>query len=203
VAQALGLARLEGVPAIQVEAQAGAGLSLGLTAFRPDLLGYLWLFPKGATANLGLGGESLGSATLPEMLDQWRAELLAEGLIGPSIFRRNGGFIPVAGPRPEVVLEGPAGPVILCGDAAGLTNPLTGAGIPQAVQSGRQAGAAAAGFVQGRPEALAGYTTWLRETWAGPLQRALARRARAEALWTGDFLAGVKAYWPLWPRRAR
>ncbi len=39
--------------------------------------------------------------------------------------------------------------VVLCGDAAGLTHPVTGAGIPQALASGRLAGRAAAALAGG------------------------------------------------------
>ena len=37
--------------------------------------------------------------------------------------------------------------MLLAGDAAGLTNPVTGAGIASAVQSGALAGRAAADFI--------------------------------------------------------
>ena len=44
--------------------------------------------------------------------------------------------------------------VLLAGDAAGLTNPVTGAGIASAVQSGALAGRAAVDLLGGRAGAL-------------------------------------------------
>ena len=48
-------------------------------------------------------------------------------------------------------------PVLLAGDAAGLVNPVTGAGIPAAVISGRMAGEAAAALLAGNADAAADY----------------------------------------------
>ncbi len=203
VASSLGLARNPGVPAVQIEVDAGPELKNGLVLFREDLFGYLWLFPKGKSANLGLGGKMWGQTGLEEMLAQWRAEAMGEGLIGPSILRRGGGFIPVGGPRERVLGEVEGTPVFLAGDAAGLTHPTTGAGIPQAVRSGMMAGEAAAGYIQGRKEAPAEYQESVRRFLGGYLRRGLKLRDKAAGLWARDFEEAVKTYWPPWPRRER
>lgn len=203
VASFLGLKKLSGVGAAQLEVEAGPGLSQALAAFRGDLFGYLWLFPKGRTANLGLGGEVLGGIGLRALLDQWHAELMAQDLVGPSILRRSAGFIPTAGLREETGFRFNNLAVFLAGDAAGLTHPLTGAGIPQAVLSGQEAGRAAAGFIAGRTSAPADYQAALAGQWAGPLARAQDRRDRARRLWGSDLPAAVRTYWPLWPREKR
>lgn len=202
-AAALGLNRIPGVPGLQVEVDLKAGASGGLVAFRPDLLGYLWLFPKGTTANLGLGGRMLGDTDLKTMLLQWWAELEAEGLVGWSVFRRSGGRIPVGGPRQAAVARLGEIPVLLTGDAAGLTHPLTGAGIPQAVVSGGLAGTAAAGLVRGDSGAAAEYQAEVTSLYGGYLNRGLKRRARAAAGWQSDFSTAVRDYWPLLPKSAR
>lgn len=201
VASSLGLARQPGVPAIQLEVEAGPALGSGQVRFRPDLLGYLWLFPKGGSANLGLGGEVLGSADLKQMLADWRGQALEEGLIGPSILRRGGGFIPTGGPRERLALEAEGVPVLLAGDAAGLTHPTTGAGIPQAVRSGLMAGQAFLEYTQGRKEAPAEYEKAVLSFLGGYLKRGLKLREKAAGIWQSDFEQAVRAYWPLWPKR--
>jgi len=202
VASSLGLNPLEGVGAAQLEVEAGPELEGAVVAFREDLFGYLWLFPKGRTTNLGLGGEVLGRTGLRAMLGQWHAEAMDQGLAGPSVLRRSAGFIPVSGPREETALVRNGLAVFLAGDAAGLTHPLTGAGIPQAVLSGQEAGRAAARFLSGQGSAPAEYRAALNGIWAGPLARARKRREEARRLWEGDLLAGVKVFWPLWPKGA-
>lgn len=137
--------------------------------------GYAWLFPKGGEANLGLGIASRDKAQLKPLLDALHAQLVAEGRVGARILRHTGGAIPVGG------IVGPAGllgaiPVLLAGDAAGLVNPVTGAGIPAAVMSGRMAGLAAAAFVAGRTDAPTDYAEDLDDTFGASLALALRRR---------------------------
>jgi flavin-dependent dehydrogenase len=67
-------------------------------------------------------------------------------------------------------------PVLLTGDAAGLTNPVTGAGINAAVLSGAMAGKAAAAFLSGRANALADFAEELEDLFGASLRRALSRR---------------------------
>ncbi len=101
--------------------------------------GYGWLFPRGAEANLGLGLAPEARANLKPLLDTLRRQLLTEGRIGPGATHLTGGLIPVGG---IAGLSGHIGvvPVLLAGDAAGLANPITGAGIHAAVLSGQLAG---------------------------------------------------------------
>lgn len=199
VASVRGWERQPGVPAVQAELDA-ASLDHGLTAFRPDLIGYMWFFPKAGTANVGLGGRALGRVSLREMLLDWRNELAARGLIGLSVFRYNGGFIPNGGLRDRLVSREIAPAVVLAGDAAGLTHPLTGAGIPQAVQSGQMVGRAAADWAGGKESALAEYQTEVQDRWAGYLGRGVKKRNRAQEIWETDFIEAAKVYWPLWPK---
>ena len=68
-------------------------------------------------------------------------------------------------------------PALLAGDAAGLTNPVTGAGIAAAVQSGTLAGRAAASWLSGDAAALDDYEDELADLFDAALARALHRRA--------------------------
>lgn len=141
--------------------------------------GYAWLFPRGDVCNLGLGVVPEHKARLKPLLDALHAQLVAEGRVGETIHRHTGGLIPVGG---IVGATGTLGEtaVLLAGDAAGLTNPVTGAGIPSAVISGRMAGAAAAGLIGGDLDAPADYAEELDDVFGPSL--ALASRRRCEIL---------------------
>ena len=137
--------------------------------------GYAWLFPRGKVCNLGLGIIPGEKARLKPLLDALHAQLVAEGRVGEAIHRHTGGLIPVGG------IVGPVGAlgdtaVLLAGDAAGLTNPVTGAGIPSAVMSGEMSGAAAADFVAGDPDAPDDYAEDLSDIFGSSLALALRRR---------------------------
>jgi len=137
--------------------------------------GYGWLFPKGAIANLGLGVVPTAKARLKPLLAALHGQLADEGRVGHEILGHTGGAIPVGGLRAVQGRLGSAA-VLLAGDAAGLTNPVTGAGINAAVISGRLAGRAAADWLGGAAAALDDYAEELEELFGPALARALRRR---------------------------
>ncbi len=137
--------------------------------------GYGWLFPKGAVANVGLGVASAARGLLKPLLAALCSELARQRRIGTRVFALTGGAIPVGGRLRSVGRLGPTA-VLLAGDAAGLTNPVTGAGIAAAVQSGTLAGRAAADFVGGAAAALDDYEEELGDIFDAALGRALRRR---------------------------
>ncbi|HEU4645065.1 MAG TPA: NAD(P)/FAD-dependent oxidoreductase [Burkholderiales bacterium] len=129
--------------------------------------GYGWLFPKGGVANLGAGVSPAHRARLKPIVAKLHVNLRER--VGEEILSHTGGAIPVGGMvKTWARLSGTL--VLLAGDAAGLANPVTGAGIAAAVQSGRLAGEAAAG---GSPEA---YEEELDDLFRAALDRALRRR---------------------------
>ena len=137
--------------------------------------GYGWLFPKGEVANLGVGVAPAAKGRLKELLEGLHRSLVNQGRVGARVLGHTGGPIPVGG---LLDARGALGrvPVLLAGDAAGLTNPVTGAGIAAAVISGGLAGQAAAGWLAGDGDALAEYTDELESLFKGALERALRRR---------------------------
>jgi flavin-dependent dehydrogenase len=137
--------------------------------------GYGWLFPKGAVANLGLGVVPAARARLKPLLAALHGQLAEEARVGREILGHTGGAIPVGGLRAVQGRLGSAA-VLLAGDAAGLTNPVTGAGINAAVISGRLAGCAAAGWLGGEAAALDDYAEELDELFGPALARGLRRR---------------------------
>lgn len=140
--------------------------------------GYAWLFPKGAYANLGAGADKRYTHDLKQPLDALHCTLQAQGLVGAEIMNLTGGLIPVSGLRENLVMEN----IVFVGDAAGLTHPITGAGIAAAIASGELAGVAAVRYLQqNQADALSEYASELRERYAPSLQRALTRRAQLDA----------------------
>ncbi len=137
--------------------------------------GYAWLFPKGKTANLGLGVIACDKPRLKETLSSLHERLVKEGRVGAKILSHTGGAIPAGGMlKPHGKLGDTL--VLLAGDAAGLTNPITGAGINAAVMSGRLAGEAAADWLLGDEDAPAHYHEDLTDLFGASLSRALDRR---------------------------
>ncbi len=148
--------------------RAHAATDIFLSADIPG--GYGWLFPKGGVANLGAGVIPAQRARLKPILEKLHAQL--GDRVGKEILATTGGAIPVGGllrswGRLEDTL------VLLAGDAAGLANPVTGAGIAAAVQSGRLAGEAAA---NGDAAFAASYQEELEDLFGAALTRAMRRR---------------------------
>lgn len=157
--------------------QALTGTAIWLSDEYPG--GYAWLFPKGATANLGLGTDKRLAPDMKAPLERLHARLVAAGIVGREVLSRTGGAIPVGGMRDALVQDN----ILFVGDAAGLTHPITGAGIAPAVISGERAGQAAADFLRGDPRALAGYDVDLRDQFDDSLSRAVARRQELARAW--------------------
>lgn len=142
--------------------------------------GYGWLFPKGQIANVGLGIDKRFDDDLKAPLDTLHAQLVEQGVVGKEILGRTGGAIPVGGLRKHLV----EGDVMFVGDAAGLTHPITGAGISAAVVSGERAGQAAAEYLlNGDDDALADFEEDVRDQFEATLQRAVKRRAFLNEHW--------------------
>lgn len=151
------------VPLLKPHAATDIFLSAGIPG------GYGWLFPKGELANLGAGVSPAHKARLKSIVARLHAALVKEMRVGRDIVSMTGGAIPVGGMLKPWGFIGQT-LVLLAGDAAGLANPVTGAGIAAAVHSGRLAGEAAAA---GDP---AQYEEELEQVYRAALERALARR---------------------------
>ncbi len=110
--------------------------------------GYAWVFPRGTEALVGLGGARREEwPRYPALLREFCAALLHPSVPPP---RARGALIP-SGLHPAEP-EG-VGVMLLCGDAAGLVHPLTGEGIPYALESGLAAGEASLRGLSEGPEA--------------------------------------------------
>lgn len=137
--------------------------------------GYAWLFPRGDVANLGAGVVPDHKLALKELIKELHEELMAQGRVGADVLSYTGGPIPVGGRLHPVAALGDV-PVVLAGDAGGLANPVTGAGIASAVISGALAGDAAADWLRGAADAFEDYDDELGALFDGALNRAKHRR---------------------------
>lgn len=156
--------------------------------------GYGWLFPLGREANVGVGRKKRGHAgqeqAIGKVLERFVARLAGEGKVGRESVRSTAGWIPA-----EPVRRVSRGNVLLCGDAAGHTHPVTGAGVSQAVLGGRMAGEWAARAARaGDLSLLAAYEEEWRERFGEAHERAYGRRRLLEENW--DRLeTAVKTSW--------
>ena len=190
-ARSMDCAHTEFVYGLQVEAPLVAPLQHTEAHFRPEFLaGYGWMFPKGTWANVGVAVARPAAASLPRLLDAFLAGLRERGVVEPGATRaRTGGLIPVGG-APARTMRGRR---VLAGDAAGQTDPITGSGIPAAIQCGQAAGEAACND-------LGAY----EEEWRGLLEhslnRALRHRRTQCAEWNqGSFERLIRRTWIAFP----
>ena len=200
VGRAIGQRNPRYVAAAQVEVVLGGPIECTRVYFDPEYTGgYGWVFPKGATANVGVGIEvalrgretsrpatlqagptgGLASSSPRRLLHRFMQKL---GIDERSVLSRTGGLIPVGGP-----LRAVKGRVLLAGDAAGHAHPVTGAGILHAVIAGEAAGRAAArAILTGDLGALCEYEQECEDAFGWALGRALERRNLMMARWSFD-----------------
>lgn len=151
--------------------------------------GYGWLFPKGNEANVGVGMKVQGREdNIGRVLLDLVKKLATDGKIKGRPFGFVAGWLPA-----QTTGKIRAGNVLLAGDAAGHTHPITGAGIPQAVIGGRMAGKWAAHAVERADLGkLAGYETEWHELFGETLEKASSRRRLLERKW--DWLEEIIKY---------
>lgn len=170
---------------------AAAGASVEVYLHPRIAGGYGWFFPKGGTANVGVGIHPAlaDRAELPRLLRWLAAGLTAAGRVEGLPLRATGGWLPVGGLLPVLA----RGRMLLAGDAAGVCHPITGAGIHNAVQSGALAGEVAAAAVREGEGVLAEYPLRLRRLLGGHLDWAARRREERDRLWLHDDFASLMA----------
>lgn len=196
--------RMAGLPSfnmltgVQVEVPLVESLNRTIILFRPEFRhGYAWLFPKGNMCNLGLGMAEAAAGEAWRLLEWLRGGLVEAAVVKDGVLRRSIGAIPVNGPDKTFY----SGRILFCGDAAGLTHPITGAGIPQAVLSGDLAGEfAVEGLSSDWEKAAGGYREEIMGRFGRTLDWAAGKRRLLERCWeTMDFETLVMKTWPAFP----
>ncbi len=157
--------------------------------------GYAWFFPKGRTANVGVGVIPPKTTLLLKRMDTFLDHLVeSKRLPGVEIVAKTGGSIPCEKPRKSVF-----GNILLVGDAAGHTHPITGAGILNAVVGGEIAGRVAAEAVQrGDLQHLKNYEAEWQELFGKSLQYGAFKRQALEENWNKpeiDFKDLIRRSW--------
>lgn len=145
--------------------------------------GYGWLFPKGEIANIGIAvkyeGRTRPSDPLEYVLNKFVKNLQDKNKIKGNPVSITGGLIPAGGPL-HTVKEN----VLLAGDAAGQTDPLTGGGIVQALICGKIAGRTAAEAVKNNDlDLLHTYEVEWRSLFENDLKRTYEKRQFLESHW--------------------
>lgn len=179
VARSIGLAPGALARAVQYEVVLGRTMEEAEVYFGPLFPGgYAWLFPAGATARVGAAFTSGAEAAL-EGLAQLRRNLEDQGRITGSAISYSAGPVPVGGPMP-----GRHGNVLLAGDAAGHTHPITGAGILNGIIAGELAGRAAArAALSGDSSVLDEYEEEFQIVLGPALERAREKREGLDRAW--------------------
>ncbi len=188
-----GIANRNALPAIQYKMALCSPMSRTEVYLSPDFYGgYGWLFPKGETANVGLGikRQNESPSVIRGLLDQFAEKLKRDGKIKGNPIGATGGLIPAFTPE-NAVFEN----ILLAGDAAGHTHPITGAGIFTAVSTGRMAGKWAAKAIKANDvEILQQYDHEWRDLLGDTLGRAHAKRQIMEREWD-RFHQVIKSCW--------
>lgn len=129
VRRALGY-KMQSTPVIYARAKwDNPDSNVATTVSYEGLMGYAWIFPKGKYVNIGIGGQNDGKylqSKFEEFIKEYNLE----------VFYRHGWIIPHGNffDAPYIRENG----VILCGDAAGFINTITGEGIYYALKSGKE-----------------------------------------------------------------
>ncbi len=156
--------------------------------------GYAWLFPKDELAHVGVCVAVESAPSLRPLLDDFMDILMQnEEIRSRDTTRLTCGLIPTSGPRERTVL----GNILLVGDAAGQTNPLTGAGIASAVMCGKMAGKwAARAALQKNLSLFQNYEREWQSLFGSSLSRALtARQSILTSRDSTQFYNRIKAAW--------
>ncbi len=160
--------------------------------------GYVWIYPTGEdSAKVGVG-LTRSSKSPHQYLDAFIRHAAAR-LSGKKTEYITGA-LPVSGLREKLVFDN----VLLAGDSAGMADPITGAGINNAVLSGEMAGKTIIGALENDDLArLSQYEQKVKKLFGRPMKRALEKRKRLDACVNNELLqerlpelwVGFKQYW--------
>ncbi|MCK9442622.1 MAG: NAD(P)/FAD-dependent oxidoreductase [Methanothrix sp.] len=136
--------------------------------------GYVWIFPKGGRlANVGIGiqGSQSGSGEPVRLLERF----LQSKMPHARILQMVAGGIPTSGPMNNTTSDG----VMLVGDAAHQSDPLTGGGIINAMKAGIMAGETAGKAVSSGDVSTAALKEY-EDRWRSSIGKQIERRYHAK-----------------------
>ncbi len=161
--------------------------------------GYVWIYPTGEdSAKVGLG---TGSRYPRRYLDAFIGESKLSERLGGMKTEYITGALPVGGLRERLCF----GNILLVGDSAGMADPITGAGINNAMLAGEIAGKTIINALESDDlNILAEYEPRIKRLLGRPLARALEKRKRFDASYASNEIlqrhipelwAAFKQYW--------
>jgi digeranylgeranylglycerophospholipid reductase len=136
--------------------------------------GYVWVFPKGGKlANVGIGiqGSQSGPCEPIRLLDRF----LRIKMPRAKILQIVAGGIPTSGPIKDTTSDG----IMLVGDAAHQSDPLTGGGIINAMRAGVMAGQTAGKAISSGDVSTAGLKEY-EDRWRSSIGKQIEKRYRAK-----------------------
>lgn len=166
--------------------------------FSPSIPGgYAWLFPKNDRANVGVSIDLSLGGSVATALTEFQQYLFKEGVISEEVIRTTGGVIPIGGPRMRMQQKN----LILVGDAAGHTHPISGEGIFPAIVAGKIAGSLAADSIRtGDLNVLTQYPWQCFARFGEFTKRGFARKVEYNRNWEKtDFSDLVRKTWFAFP----
>ena len=144
---------------------------------------YAWIYPSGPnSAKVGLGITIKdGSRSVHEYLDAFINKSEVANRLGGEKTEYTTGALPVGGLRDKLCI----GNVMFVGDSAGMADPITGAGINNAILAGEIAGKTIINALENDDLALlTRYEIKARRLLERPLTRSLEKRRRMDILGT-------------------
>ena len=136
--------------------------------------GYAWIFPKGgrlANVGIGLQGSQSGPGEPLRLLDRF----LQRKMPHANILQMVAGGIPTSGPMNNTTSDG----IMLVGDAAHQSDPLTGGGIINAMRAGMMAGETAAKAVSSGDVSTSALKEY-EDRWRSSIGKQIERRYHAK-----------------------
>lgn len=147
--------------------------------------GYIWIYPTGKnSAKVGLG--MIKNKKAPrESLDTFITGSQIAYRLNGKITEYISGALPIGGIREKLVFDN----VLLAGDSAGMADPITGAGINNAMLAGELAGRTIIKALENDDIALLSeYEIKIRKLLGRPLGRALKKRKKLDACCNNELL---------------
>lgn len=147
--------------------------------------GYVWIYPTGEdSAKVGVG-IAHGKKSPRLYLDAFISESGAANRLKGRKTEYITGALPVSGLREKLLF----GNIMLAGDSAGMADPVTGAGINNAMLAGEIAGRTIIESLETDDHAmLSQYETRIKKLLGKPMERALEKRKRIDACYNNEIL---------------
>lgn len=161
--------------------------------------GYGWVFPKRDTLNVGIGmgisDSNQNKENLQDRYNMFKKDIRTSGFIsgGEKLIKNITGTAPCRGIRYPVSFLN----FVFAGDAAGLCNPVTGAGIYNAVLSSKIISDNISGFLKtGDYNMLEEINQKIKSYFSSSIERALKKRQEINKYWPGsDFERLIRRTW--------